>query len=77
MSRACRLMPSSLKTRLAAFRPPPLLHYLRPLLRDFGLQAAVLNVCFWLKADLRMGCDLRPLYPRKQTYSATPSNVCF
>ena len=67
MSRACRLMPSSLKTRLAAFRPPPLLHYLRPLLRDFGLQAAVLNVCFWLEADTQRGSTERPVLALKPT----------
>ncbi len=26
------------------------------------------NVRLWLQADLRLGRDLRPLYPRKQTY---------
>ncbi len=30
------------------------------------------NVRFWLIADIRLGCDLRPLYPRKQTLKLPP-----
>jgi len=33
------------------------------------------NVRLWLKADLRLGCDLRPLCPRKQTSRWVPLYV--
>ncbi len=34
------------------------------------------NVRFWLKADIHPHSDLRPLYPRKQTFGREPQNVC-
>ncbi len=34
------------------------------------------NVRLWLEADLRLGCDLRLLYPRKRTLLKRAINVC-
>ncbi len=41
-----------------------------------GAKTESLNVRLWLIADLRLGCDLRPLYPRKQTFGRVPLYVC-
>ncbi len=35
------------------------------------------RVRFWLIADLRLGRDLCPLYPRKRTFARQSKKVCF
>ncbi len=37
----------------------------------------VVDVRFWLLADIQPPSDLRPLYPRKRTWLAAVINVCF
>lgn len=32
-----------------------------------------IHFCFWLQADLWLGCDIRPLCPRKQALVQAPS----